>query len=124
MKKIAFVTHIYTDSNFHSGGVKLNYILLNGLKKCNYTIDLYCNNVRNNVHNLFENIYKFDEIENNRANYDLILSDKACVPSDITYIFNNFVNITTDFHARKKCFTCYFLNYITIFCMDYNFFFL
>lgn len=89
MKKIAFVTHIYTDSNFHSGGVKLNYILLNGLKKCNYTIDLYCNNVRNNVHNLFENIYKFDEIENNRANYDLILSDKACVPSDITYIHDH-----------------------------------
>lgn len=30
-KKIAFVTNFYMDNNFSSGGVKLNYILLNGL---------------------------------------------------------------------------------------------
>ena len=32
-KKIAFVTNIYRDNNFASGGVKLNFILLCGLKK-------------------------------------------------------------------------------------------
>ena len=44
-KRVAFVTSGYMDSNFSSGGIKLNYILLNGLKKQNYSIDLYCDRI-------------------------------------------------------------------------------
>lgn len=97
MKRIAFVTYLYTDSNFESGGVKLNYLLVDGLKNAGYHVDLFCSEVLSNVHNLFENIYPFNEIENNRDKYDFILSDKASLKSDITYIHDH----SYPFRAKK-----------------------
>ncbi len=97
MKKIAFVTYLYTDANFESGGVKLNYLLVNGLKNAGYQVDLYCSEILSNVHNVFDKVYEFGEIENNRGNYDFVLSDKASLKSDITYIHDH----SYPFRAKK-----------------------
>lgn len=88
-KKIAFVTNFYIDNNFSSGGVKLNYILLNGLKHSGYTIDLFADRKSIEHPEIFDKVFCFNEIENFRADYDFVLSDKACVPSDITYIHDH-----------------------------------
>lgn len=87
--KIAFVTEAYIDTDFLSGGVKLNFLLLNKLYQCGYTIDLFvAHDVR--LHsNIFNNVYKISDLDNFRNNYNLILSDKAVVPSDITYIHDH-----------------------------------
>ena len=37
-KRLAFVTNIYRDNNFVSGGVKLNYILCKGLQEHGYKL--------------------------------------------------------------------------------------
>lgn len=89
MKKIAFVTGEYIDSNFSSGGVKLNYILLNELNNIGYSIDLFCDNIVSIKNNFFDNIYSLKELESAKANYSYILSDKGVVPSDITYIHDH-----------------------------------
>lgn len=89
MKKIAFVTYLYSDSNFSSGGVKLNYILLDGLKKAGFQIDLYAGQIESNVHNICDNICDFGDLDKNRDMYDFILSDKASIKSDITYIHDH-----------------------------------
>ena len=88
-KKIAFVTNFYMDNNFSSGGVKLNYILLNGLKCSGYSIDLFADGKSIEHPEIFDKVFCFSEIENFRADYDFVLSDKACVPSDITYIHDH-----------------------------------
>ena len=88
-KKRAFVTRAYVENNFVSGGVKLNYILLKGLKKIGYIIDLFCDETSVQYSEIFKEIYPFSEFEKLKQNYDLILSDKACIPSDITYIHDH-----------------------------------
>ena len=86
---IAFVTRIYTDENFDSGGIKLNFILLENLKRCGYKIDLFCNKIISNSKNICTAVYKLNEFESKKENYDCILSDKAFVASDITYIHDH-----------------------------------
>ena len=90
-KKIAFVTNIYRDNNFASGGVKLNFILLCGLKKQspNFQIDLFCDNSSVVHPEIFNKIYPIKDFDDLKSNYDFVLSDKACVPSDITYIHDH-----------------------------------
>lgn len=89
MRKIAFVNSTYTDSNFSSGGRKLNYILLKELNNRGYSIDLFCDEIISLKNNFFDNIYQLKEFENNKANYSYILSAKGIVPSDITYIHDH-----------------------------------
>ncbi len=114
-KKIAFVTNVYVDNNFTSGGVKLNYILLEGLKKYGYQIDLFCGKLLIKHSEIFNNLYKINEFENVRYNYDVIISDKACVISDITYIHDH-----SYFYRKKMMFdnTGYFL--YRIFCKKHH----
>ncbi len=100
-KKIAFVTPIYTDDNFTSGGVKLNYILLKGLKDKGFSIDLYTDNLVSNKKNIFEGVYSLKELEQNRKLYIIILSDKAFVPSDITYIHDHSYNFRVEKMSNK-----------------------
>lgn len=88
-KTIAFVTPVYTDNEFDSGGIKLNFILLDGLKKHGYIIDLYTNNIKSNIKNIPQNIFSLKDFETNKHKYDLIISDKAFVPSNITYIHDH-----------------------------------
>lgn len=88
-KTIAFVTPVYKDNEFDSGGIKLNFILLEGLKKHGYVIDLYTNNIKSNIKNIPQNIFSLKDFETNKHKYDLIISDKAFVPSNITYIHDH-----------------------------------
>ncbi|MCM1264991.1 MAG: glycosyltransferase family 4 protein [Candidatus Gastranaerophilales bacterium] len=88
-QRIAFVTKIYTDSNFKSGGVKLNFLLLEKLYNYGYSIDLFTSKNTKINHNIFNNIYSIDEFNNLKENYEIILSDKAVVPSNITYIHDH-----------------------------------
>ena len=44
MKKIAFVTNFYSDSNFSTGGAKLNHMVLDELAKKGYEINVFSKN--------------------------------------------------------------------------------
>lgn len=86
MKKIAFVADKYCDDNFSTGGQKLDYILIKELKNLGYTIDLYCNEITSIKNDVLNNTLPKTELDNNRKNYDYILSSNGEVASDITYI--------------------------------------
>ncbi len=84
MKKIAFVTNFYSDSDFSIGGAKLNYMLLSELSKRGYAIEVFskfwgtCNH---------RNFLMSPVIDNmNIEQETIILSDDGYIPSDITYI--------------------------------------
>ncbi len=99
--KIAFVTGIYTDTDFVSGGVKLNFLLLKKLHQYGFLIDLFTpKNVK--IHSqIFTNVYKLKELDNLRKNYKLVLSDKAIVSSDITYIHDHSYLYRTEKMSNK-----------------------
>lgn len=86
MQKIAFVTEVYQDSNFSTGGEKLNYILLKELKMLGYSIDLFSDKVKPLKSNIFDNILSLKDFEDAKNNYHYVLSENGIVPSDITYI--------------------------------------
>lgn len=86
MQKIAFVCGRYYDSNFSTGGEKLNYILLKELKRLGYSIDLFCNNIGSLKNNIFDNTFPLKDLQEAKNNYNYILSEEGIIPSDITYI--------------------------------------
>lgn len=100
-KKIAFVTPAYVDEFFRSGGVKLNYMLLEGLKEKGFSIDLYTDDLISSKKNIFFQVYPLKELEQNRALYSIILSNKAYVKSDITYIHDHSYNFRVEKMSNK-----------------------
>lgn len=87
--KLAFVAEEYSEQNFSSGGVKLNTFLLAELKKRGWDIDIYCER-KNSLNAILEHIYDIDEFtEKNRLKYDFVLSEKAVVESDLTYLHDH-----------------------------------
>ena len=88
-KKIAFVTSEYQDIEYSSGGLKLNCVLLNFLTEIGYEIDLFVDKLVKNDKNLCKNVYSINDFEKKRQEYNYILSDKAIVPSDITYVHDH-----------------------------------
>ena len=100
-ENIAFVTPVYSDSNFDSGGIKLNYILLEGLIKKGYSIDVFTNKIIYNTKCLADNIYPLKDFLQKKSDYSLILSDKAIVPSDITYIHDHSYPYRTAMMSNK-----------------------
>lgn len=102
MKKIAFVTRsLYVDSDFSSGGVKMNYFLLRGLYNKGYSIDLYSNIAGLTNPEILNAINCFDAFEQNKQDYDYVLSDMACIPSDITYIHSHSYLFRTQLMSSK-----------------------
>lgn len=89
MLNFAFITSEYQDSDFSSGGVKLNYIVLKNLKKIGYSFDLYSDKIITNKFNLPNKIFHNQFFDKQKIKYDLILSDKAITKSDITYIHDH-----------------------------------
>jgi len=89
-KRIAFVTEEYSESEFSSGGVKLNYELILKLIDKGYSVDIFSKKylIKNNIAN---NYFDFEELNkiNINANYDKIISEKGIYPSDITYIHDH-----------------------------------
>ncbi len=87
--KIAFIAEEYMEEQFASGGVKLNTFFLKELKKRGYQTDIYCKN-KKCLNGTFKNIYSIEEFtEEKRSNYDLVISEKAVIPSDITYLHDH-----------------------------------
>ena len=84
MKKIAFVTNFYSDSNFSTGGAKLNHMVLDELAKKGYEINVFSKNSDVSDNDNFK-IFPLEELVNISPD-TLILSDDGFVPSDITYI--------------------------------------
>lgn len=100
-EKIAFVTPVYSDTNFDSGGIKLNFILLDGLVKKGYSIDVFTDRIIYNDKCLVDNIYPLKDFSQKKSNYSLILSDKAFVQSDITYIHDHSYPYRTAMMSNK-----------------------
>ena len=87
--KIAFVAEHYAEDNFASGGIKVNFYLLKELNKRGFNIDIFSEKTYN-LRGVFKNIYpKSTFTEEKRKDYDIVLSEKAVVPSDITYIHDH-----------------------------------
>lgn len=85
-KKIAFISEVYQDSEFSTGGEKLNYLLLKGLVQNGYRVDIFTNKIVKNSTNLPDEIYRLEDLPARKEDYLLILSGNAVIPSDITYI--------------------------------------
>lgn len=89
MKEIAFITSTYASSNFYSGGIKLNYILLQQLKKFGCNITLFTSKKFLDKKNLFQKILLISDFQEYKEFFDLTISDKAIVATDITYIHDH-----------------------------------
>jgi len=87
--KIAFVTDEYQDVDFSSGGVKLNFFFLQELIQRGCQVDLFVKKLVFNKKKIFANVYPIEKFEELKKDYSLVLSDKAVVPSDITYIHDH-----------------------------------
>lgn len=108
MSKIAFAASCYTDCNFTSGGVKLNFLFLEQLKQTeNYSIDLYCDDIIHNNKKIFDMVYPLSELDKNQDEYDVIISEKGIVPSDITYIHDHSYLYRTQMMSGKISHTLY-----------------
>ena len=96
-KRVAFITASYAETKFTSGGVKLNYILIRALIGKGYTVDVFAQKYKNCIHNDV-NYYNFSEFEqkNEEHKYFKVLSDKACYPSDLTYIHDHSYNFRVE----------------------------
>lgn len=86
--KVAFAAQNYCETAFTSGGVKLNFHFLTELKKKAVEIDIFAENSYNLI-GFFKNVYPLSDLNEKRHEYDLVLSEKAIVPSDITYIHDH-----------------------------------
>ena len=87
--KIAFVAEHYAEDDFASGGIKVNFYLLKELNKRGFDIDIFSENTYN-LRGFFPNVYHMANFtEEKRKEYDYVFSEKAVVPSDITYIHDH-----------------------------------
>lgn len=102
MQKIAFAASYYTDCDFTSGGVKLNFMLLKQLKQTeDCLIHLYCDNIKNNTSGILDETYPLENLENNKEEYDIIMSEKGLVPSNITYIHDHSYPYRTEMMSNE-----------------------
>jgi len=104
MKKIAFVIKFFQDSNFHGGGEKLFFKLIERFIKNKYTVDIYCSD--SNVSSypginkiivvdkpydhvnpvIMEDFY--EEVKNlvKKQDYDCVISENITPPIGITFL--------------------------------------
>ncbi len=104
MNKIAFIIRLFQDGNFHGGGEKIFYKLINKLIQENYTIDIYCSksDVESSpgINKIIQvdspyNHLKPDIVENfydkaneliKKENYDYVISENITPPLDIIFV--------------------------------------
>lgn len=87
-RRIAFVTNGYSNKNFSSGGVKLNFMLLQKFVEAGYNVDVYSNNFYDVSQT--KGIRTFDMRElKSIEQYELVLSSNAIYPADVTYIHDH-----------------------------------
>ena len=86
MLKIAFVSDVYQENELKTGGEKLNFLLIKSLFSKGYQIDLFCNKIFSNEKFYINNVYSISDFNKLKERYDLTISEKAIVDSDITYI--------------------------------------
>ena len=88
--KIAFITGEYSEGDFTSGGLKLNFELILELLNRGYDVDIFSQKylLKRGIVNGY---YDFKELENIdlKSNYALIISEKGIYPSDVTYIHDH-----------------------------------
>ncbi|OGI02282.1 MAG: hypothetical protein A2104_04960 [Candidatus Melainabacteria bacterium GWF2_32_7] len=104
MKKIAFIIQLFQDKNFHGGGEKLFYKLIDHLIKNNYVVDIYCS--KSNVSEfsginkivivdkpykhtdpeIMEDFYEEAERLIKVENYDFVISENITPPVDIAFL--------------------------------------
>ncbi|MFI3300629.1 MAG: glycosyltransferase family 4 protein [Candidatus Gastranaerophilales bacterium] len=92
-KKIAFFCDKYQELNISTGGEKLNFILICQLVEKGFIVDVFAKNYPDlkSVANDYYNICDID-VNSVTNNYDIVLSEGANYPSDITYIHGHSYN--------------------------------
>lgn len=106
--KIAFITSLYQEDCFTSGGVKLNYLLLYYLKeKQDFIFDVYAKEYAKNV-SLPDKIYPYKMFNETIAKqYKLVLSEKGIFGSDVTYLHDHSNKFRHKFMYKKWYFRLY-----------------
>lgn len=87
-KQIAFITNGYADNNFSSGGVKLNFMLLQKFVEAGYSIDVYSKKYYNISGAKGIKIFRFYDFKS-PVGYDFVLSGNAVYAADVTYIHDH-----------------------------------
>ena len=100
--KIAFITSLYQEDFFTSGGVKLNYLLLKHFKeKDDFIFDVYAKDYDENV-SLPDKIYPYKMFNETVAKkYKLVLSEKGIFGSDVTYLHDHSNKFRYKFMYKK-----------------------
>ncbi len=90
-KQIAFITDEYSEAEFSSGGVKLNFALILELIKNGYKVDIYSKKYskKTGMANAYYNFNELVLIKDLKNKYDIVLSEKGIYPSDVTYIHDH-----------------------------------
>lgn len=87
-KKIAFLTNGFADKNFSSGGLKLNFMLIQKLIDNGYCIDVYAKRFYTECDTAGITPHVFEDF-NPDEKYDFVLSGNAIFPADVTYIHDH-----------------------------------
>ena len=100
--KIAFITSLYQEDCFTSGGVKLNYLLLKHFKeKDDFIFDVYAKYYDKHV-SLPDKIYPYEMFNETVAQkYKLVLSEKGIFGSDVTYLHDHSNKFRYKFMYKK-----------------------
>lgn len=100
--KIAFITSLYQEDCFTSGGVKLNYLLLKYFKeKDDFIFDVYAKDYDAKV-SLPDKIYPYEIFNETVAKkYKLVLSEKGILGSDVTYLHDHSNKFRNKFMYKK-----------------------
>lgn len=106
--KIAFITTLYQEDSFTSGGVKLNYLLLKYFKEKNdFIFDVYAEDYDKNV-SLPDKIYPYKMFNQNVAKkYKCVLSEKGIFNSDATYLHDHSNKFRHKFIYKKWYYNIY-----------------
>lgn len=86
-KKIAFITNGFSDKEFSSGGLKLNFMLLQELIQQGYEIDVYAKRYYKVSKIQGLNTYDYNEFK--AEPYEIILSGNGIYPAHVTYMHDH-----------------------------------
>jgi len=86
-KKIAFITNGFSDKEFSSGGLKLNFMLLQELIQQGYEIDVYAKRYYKVSEIAGLKTYAYDDFK--AEPYEFILSGNGIHPAHVTYMHDH-----------------------------------
>lgn len=88
MKKIAFIADGFSDRNFSSGGLKLNFMLLSQLVSLGYEVHVFAKHYYKKIETDGFIVHDINEFSD-KKDFFLVLSSQAMGEADLTYLHDH-----------------------------------